>query len=173
MSVSIYPIPLGVDHCYVLQDKGCIVIDGGMPNQIDKFKKGLGKLPIEPGDVQLILLTHGHWDHIGSARDIKEYTGAQLALHQREKDWLEKSLKTLPPGVTRWGRTFVRIMAMFMSSVHVPPTKVDMVLGDGEVSLTQYGIPGKIVPTPGHSGGSVSVLLESGEAFVGDLAMNG
>ncbi|NIA28866.1 MAG: MBL fold metallo-hydrolase [Actinobacteria bacterium] len=173
MPVSIYPISLGVDHCYVLQDKGCIVIDGGMPNQIDKFKKGLSKLPIKPQDIRLILLTHGHWDHIGSARDIKEYTGAQLALHQREVDWLEKSLKPLPPGVTRWGRTFVRIMAMFMSSVHVPPAKVDMVLGDNEVSLAPYGIPGTIVPTPGHSGGSVSVLLESGEAFVGDLAMNG
>jgi len=124
-------------------------------------------------DIRLILLTHGHWDHIGSVRDIKEFTGAQVALHRREKDWLEKSLKPLPPGVTRWGRTFAGIMAMFMSSVHVPPTKVDMELGDREVSLTQYGIPGKIVPTPGHSSRSVSVLLESGEAFVGDLAMNG
>ena len=40
------------------------------------------------------------------------------------------------------------------------------------MSLAGYGIPGKIIYTPGHSVGSVSVLLDSGDAFVGDLAMN-
>ena len=40
------------------------------------------------------------------------------------------------------------------------------------MSLAGYGIPGKIIYTPGHSMGSVSVLLDNGEAFVGDLAMN-
>jgi len=42
-----------------------------------------------------------------------------------------------------------------------------------ELPLIGYGIPGKILYTPGHSMGSVSVLLETGDAFVGDLAMNG
>jgi len=40
------------------------------------------------------------------------------------------------------------------------------------VIITEYGIPGKILYTPGHSMGSVSVLLETGDAFVGDLAMS-
>ena len=44
--------------------------------------------------------------------------------------------------------------------------------GDEDISLLDYGIPGKVVYTPGHSWGSVSVLLKSGDAFVGDLAMN-
>jgi glyoxylase-like metal-dependent hydrolase (beta-lactamase superfamily II) len=64
-------------------------------------------------------------------------------------------------------------MALFMPRVHIPATSVDIVLGDEEFSLTEYGIPGKIMYTPGHSRGSVSVLLETGEAFVGDLAMSG
>jgi hydroxyacylglutathione hydrolase len=63
-------------------------------------------------------------------------------------------------------------MSVFMPLVHIPATDVDIVLGDGEFSLSEYGIPGKIVHTPGHSMGSVSVLLETGEAFVGDLAMS-
>ena len=40
------------------------------------------------------------------------------------------------------------------------------------LSLFEYGIQGKIINTPGHSSGSVSVLLETGDVFVGDLAMN-
>jgi hydroxyacylglutathione hydrolase len=173
MRVSIHTITLGVDNCYIIQGEGIIVIDGGMPEQARHFEKALKKLSVKTRDIRLILLTHGHWDHIGSAKEIKEITGAPIALHQREKEWLEKSLKPLPPGVTTWGRIFYKIMAMFMPLVHIPATDVDMVLGDEELSLIKYGIPGTIIYTPGHSMGSVSVLLETGDAFVGDLAMNG
>ena len=41
-----------------------------------------------------------------------------------------------------------------------------------ELSLDEYGIAGRIVYTPGHTAGSISVLLDSGEAVVGDMAMN-
>jgi hydroxyacylglutathione hydrolase len=172
VNVRIHPVKLGVDHCYILQGDGIIMIDGGTPGQAKHFMEALERLSIRPGDIRLIVLTHGHWDHIGSAREIKEITGAPIALHRREKDWLEKSLKPLPPGVTTWGHIFARIMAIFMPLVHVPATDVDLVLGDAEFSLLEYGIPGQIIYTPGHSRGSVSVLLESEEAFVGDLAMS-
>jgi hydroxyacylglutathione hydrolase len=93
-------------------------------------------------------------------------------MHAREKDWLEKSLKPLPPGVTLWGKIFTKIMAVFMPFVHIPATNVDVILGDEEFPLNEFGISGKIIFTPGHSPGSVSLLLDTGEAFVGDLAMN-
>jgi len=173
MSLGIHQIELGVDRCYVIRAEGTIMIDGGAPKQARTFMKGIERLSIKPEDIRLILLTHGHWDHIGSAKEIKEITGAKIALHRNEKDWLEKSLMPLPPGVTTWGRIFAKIMGVFMPLVHVPATGVDVVLGDEEHSLAEYGIPGKIIHTPGHSRGSVSVLLETGDAFVGDLAMNG
>ena len=47
-----------------------------------------------------------------------------------------------------------------------------IVLKDKEFSLHDYGIEGKVIHTPGHSSGSVSILLDTGEAFVGDLAVN-
>jgi glyoxylase-like metal-dependent hydrolase (beta-lactamase superfamily II) len=40
------------------------------------------------------------------------------------------------------------------------------------MSLREYGVPGRVIHTPGHTEGSVSVLLDSGEAFVGDIAVN-
>ena len=105
--------------------------------------------------------------------DIKELTGAGIAMHHREKEWLENSLKPMPPGVTAWGRVFGKILgALVVPFVRIPPAKVDLVLEDGELSLAEYGIQGTVIHSPGHSSGSVSVLLETGEAFVGDLAMN-
>jgi hydroxyacylglutathione hydrolase len=172
MRVSIRPILLGVDHSYIIRGEKIIMIDGGAPKQGKEFMKAIRRLSIKPEDIKLIVLTHGHWDHIGSAKEIKDLTGAKIALHQQEKDWLEKSLKPLPPGVTAWGKIFVKVMAIFMPLVHIPATDVDIVLGDGELPLAEYGIPGRILYTPGHSRGSVSVLLETGDAFVGDLAMN-
>ena len=173
MSINIYPIPLGVDRCYIIQDKGVIMIDGGAPKKRKAFIKSTKKTSITPEDIKLLILTHGHWDHIGSAKDIKEITGAKIALHKREKDWLEKSLKPLPPAVTLWGKIFAKVMGTFMSFVHIPATHVDIIFGDEEFALAEFGIAGKVISTPGHSPGSVSVLLETGDAFVGDLAMNG
>jgi hydroxyacylglutathione hydrolase len=74
MTISIHPIKLGFEHCYVVRSVGTILIDGGSPNQAHRFVKAMTRLNIDPKKVDLILITHGHWDHIGSARAIKEIT---------------------------------------------------------------------------------------------------
>jgi glyoxylase-like metal-dependent hydrolase (beta-lactamase superfamily II) len=64
-------------------------------------------------------------------------------------------------------------MAALMSPfIHIRPAKVDIVLDNTLLSLNEYGIAGKIVHTPGHTPGSISIVLETGEAIVGDMAMN-
>jgi len=173
MRVTIHPIKLGVGRCYVIQGERTIMIDAGGPRQVTHFRTALEALTIDPRSIRLIVITHGHWDHIGSARDIQEMTGARIAMHHREEDWLEKSMIVLAPAVTLWGQLFKTIMIPFLPLVHFPATDVDVVLGNEGMSLADYGIPGKIIYTPGHSMGSVSVLLNTGDAFVGDLAMNG
>ena len=172
MGTNIHTIPMGFDHGYIVQEQGTIMIDGGAPKQAKSFSKALENASIKPEEIKLIVLTHGHWDHIGSAKEIREITGAKIAMHHREKHWLENSLKPMPPGATTWGHIFGSIIKVFLPLIRIPAAHVDVVLGDEEFSLADYGIRGKVVYTPGHSSGSVSVLLETGDAFVGDMAMN-
>jgi len=172
MSLQIHTIKLGFDQCYLIGDKDLIMIDAGQPNKRKQFLKKLANLGIKPEQIKLIIITHGHWDHIGSAKDIKELTGAKIAMHKNEKEWLEKSIINLPPGVTVWGKIFSKIMSLFKPLIKIPSTKVDIVLDNKSVSLNEYGIAGFIEFTPGHSSGSVSIILKTGEAFVGDLLMN-
>jgi len=175
MAINIHSIHLGIDQCYLLQSEGVILIDGGAPGKVDIFRRAIDGLSIDPGEVQLLAMTHGHWDHIGSARDIKELTGAKVAMHQQDKDLLEQPLRPQPggpPGVTTWGRFLIWMVGLYTRSLDIPATEVDIMLDDEGLDLTEYGIPGRVIHTPGHSRGSVSILLETGEAFVGDLAMS-
>ena len=65
------------------------------------------------------------------------------------------------------------MLKLYMPLVRIAGTPVDVVLEDEEFSMEPYGIQGRVLHTPGHSPGSMTLLLDSGEAFVGDLAMNG
>lgn len=172
MDTEIHRLSLGIG-CYLIKEDGLILVDAGMPNQGKNFLKQLKDLSIEPGDISLILLTHGHWDHIASAGELKKLTGCKVAVNRHEKGWVEQALKPLPPATNLWGNMLGAAMRISLSFVNFPGTPVDMVLEDEEYPLEYCGIHGKVIYTPGHSSGSMSLLLDTGDAFVGDLAMNG
>lgn len=172
MQVDITTVALGFCQCYLVRGKAAVAVDAGAPGKGQKLVQALHSAGIRPEDLQLVILTHGHWDHIGSAAEIRAATGARIVMHRSEVAWLEKSLKPLSPGVTFWGKVLRAMHRPFMPLIKVPAAKVDLVLDDTPVPLSDHGIAGTIFHTPGHSPGSISLLLESGEAFVGDLAMN-
>lgn len=172
MAISVYPIEMGFDTVYVVKGESTILIDGGDPHKLNVFQEGLAKASINPKDIQLIILTHGHWDHIGSTRDIKELTGAKVLMHQKDMKFLDEAYPSQPPGFTLWGKTIIALLKLYSPMIRIPKFDVDVVVDGRDLSLIEYGIPGKLVHTPGHTRGSVSVLMDSGEIFVGDLAMN-
>ncbi len=161
------------NNCYLIKEDGIIMVDACTPNQGKKFLKWLKDLSINPGGISLLLLTHGHLDHIGSASEFKELTDCKVAINHREKDWVEKALKSLPPGTNLWGKVYAAIGNALLPFINFPGTPVDLALEDEDYSLEPYGIHGRVIHTPGHTSGSMSLLLDTGDAFVGDLAVNG
>jgi glyoxylase-like metal-dependent hydrolase (beta-lactamase superfamily II) len=138
---------------------------------MNSFTKALQRYDFDWKEIDLLVITHGHMDHTGLAREIKDLSGAKLAIHQREADWLKRGSAPIPPGTTFLGR-LLSSLGSLIPAITVPPTGADILIGDDGLSLDVYGIPGEVIYTPGHTLGSVSVLLGSGDAFVGDLAMN-
>jgi len=174
MPAYIHLVQLGLCNCYLVRDKGIILVDAGMQSLQPKFVQRLEALSIDPQDISLIFLTHGHWDHIGGLVEIKTLTDCKVAINQHEKPIVEQGLKPFPPPVNPWGSLLeILIKIRYKSSLNFSGAPVDLALEDGKYPLESYGIQGKILHTPGHSSGSMSLLLDSGEAFVGDLAVNG
>ena len=65
------------------------MIDAGGKNKIPALKKALKDIDVEPNTIELIVITHGHPDHVTSAKDFKELNGAKIAMHQLDKQCLE------------------------------------------------------------------------------------
>ena len=174
MAIKIYHLKLGINSSYLISDRGLIMIDSGPPKNLKTFLKQLKRLSVNPGAIKLIVLTHADPDHAGSARDIKEITGARVAIHAPDSKILEEGRNNWPPGVTPWGRiNHFLLYPLFRKFIALPAMKPDIALEEDTYPLSEFGIAGQIIHTPGHTKGSVSVLLDSGEAFVGCLAHNG
>lgn len=159
---------LNVSGFLLHTDQHMILVDTGHSKTISSFLSALDEMGKSPGDIDLIVLTHTHFDHAGGAAEIRRITGAPLAVHRSESLFLGRGRTPFPRG-TRWkgkvmttmGSLFARRMACY------PAVQADLLI-DEELDLTPYGIPGIVIHTPGHTAGSVSVILEDGGAIVGD-----
>ncbi len=173
MSTQIYPVRFGINRCYLIREDGMVMIDGGPPKKLAAFQKFIERIPVRPEDIRLIILTHGDFDHVGSAGEIKTLTGAKIAIHENDRRTFENALHHFPTGTTSWGH-FLRFLLNPITKMlfKFPKQKADIALDNSDYPLHDFGINGNIVYTPGHTKGSVSVILKTGEAFVGCLAHN-
>ncbi len=63
MSFSFHRIPVGIDNCFLLRGERTIPVDGGVPGGLNSFVNHMKQLHVDPKQIELIFLTHGHWDH--------------------------------------------------------------------------------------------------------------
>ncbi|MGQ9517460.1 MAG: MBL fold metallo-hydrolase [Anaerolineae bacterium] len=166
-SPYVVPLKLGIVHAFLLRGSGPILVDTGTPDAGKALIQALMRVGIEPAALELILLTHGHYDHAGNAAALQRISNATLAVGLGDGPMVRKSE---PPHYhpANWlGWLFLLLRRMGVSE-NQEPAQPQWYLA-GELDLHPYGIPGRAIPTPGHTPGSLSIILETGEAIVGDL----
>jgi glyoxylase-like metal-dependent hydrolase (beta-lactamase superfamily II) len=165
-------LPFGMVNSHlILGAGGCILVDAGLPGSESKIEKVLTKHRLTFRDIKLIVVTHAHVDHAGSAALLHELSRAPIVAHEDDaKHFSGETPMTFCP--TGWfGRLFLKTPLMFESYKGFEP---DILLSnDNTLDLSRYGIPGTIKHTPGHTAGSISVELSTKDALVGDLIASG
>ncbi len=170
--MKVKTLRLGITNCYLLKGKdGYILVDAGSLYQSKRFLSKLNKLKINPHDIKLIIITHAHYDHVGSLAAIKKICNCPVAISPEEGKITEEGRVVIPPGTNWVGKVVSSLGKTFKFILQFPKAEVDYIITE-EFPLEDWGIKGKIISTPGHTAGSLSVLLDDGRAIVGDLAMN-
>jgi glyoxylase-like metal-dependent hydrolase (beta-lactamase superfamily II) len=131
-------------NCYLVYceaSKACVIVDPGA--EAEKIFPVIAEEELHP---MAVINTHGHVDHIGANRDMKDKFGVPVWIHAADKDFL--------------GRTQSLELSLFLGAKDSPPP--DRFLADGEeIRIGQCRL--RILHTPGHSPGSISLL---GEGFL-------
>jgi len=153
--LKVIKMPAGVyaANCYLVYEENnreAIIIDpGGDADDIIAKVEELGL------DAKYIILTHGHGDHIAGVEAIKDRFNIPVAIHKKDKDILEDS-----------DRNFSSTMAM--GAVEVV---ADILLEEGD-RIEFGGLIGKIIHTPGHTPGGITINIENC-LFTGDTLFAG
>ena len=156
-----------VSSAYLVVDDKAILIDAGHPGQADRILAAVRRAGVEERDISLLIHTHGHGDHAGSSAELKRRLGLPVAVHAADADLLRRgdNGRVTPRGLE--GR-------LIAATVVRPyePVEPDVVLTE-EVSLRPYGVDAQVLFTPGHTPGSLSVVLPEHGAIIGDLMLGG
>jgi hydroxyacylglutathione hydrolase len=170
--VRISILPFGMVNCHlIISPHGCILIDTGLPGSDSKIARALRRHGLSFADIKLIVITHAHVDHAGSADGVRALSGAPIVAHQGDLCYYtqEKAMTLCPTG---WfGRLFLK--TGLIRRPYAPFTPDILLAADQCLELAPYGVAGTVKHTPGHTEGSISIELAGGKAMVGDLIASG
>lgn len=155
----------GAQAFFYRSPQGTAVIDPGYTGSYRAVLRFLGQLPLEPPQLDWVILTHHHIDHAGTALAVCEATGARLAIHRADAPYLRA--RRPRDRMTLWGladrlpRRWARFVVSCADCELVP-------LDDGDAIA---GL--RVVHAPGHTPGSICLWSASESAlFTGDVLNN-
>ncbi len=131
-----------------------LLVDLGWPGTMGKMRANLRRMGVPLDEIRYGLATHYHIDHAGLAQELKQ-AGVPLLV-------LDVQVSAIPT-MRRWTKPWDRYVEITLHD------NVTISFPESRSVLQRMGIPGEILHTPGHSDDSVSLLLDDGSAFTGDL----
>lgn len=131
-----------------------LLVDLGWPGTMGRMRANLNRMDVPIKEIRYGLATHYHIDHAGLAQELKQ-AGVPLLV-----------LDVQVPAIPRM-KTWIKPQDQYLEiTLH---DNVTISFAESRSALERIGIPGEILPTPGHSDDSISLLLDDGSVFTGDL----
>ncbi len=154
----------GINNCYILSDTKYAILIDTCP---ERYCNALFEA-VKNKNITLLIMTHGHTDHIGCAKYISNQLHIPIAMHQKDEILIQqpsaqKMLAHTPLGLI--------LCQKIKNQKPVPYFQPDIFLTHGQ-SLKEYGIKARIFTLSGHTEGSMGIWTPNKEFFVGDAMMN-
>jgi glyoxylase-like metal-dependent hydrolase (beta-lactamase superfamily II) len=150
----------------VSHDGKNILVDTSPSSRWKKLVNRLRQLEVEHLDA--LVLTHSHYDHVGNAARLKDKFKAKVIVHRQEADCLAKSKSVVPEGTNALTRFLAPRLARIANPwIKFAPCQPDVEV-DSSFDLGEFGFDAYIMSTPGHSPGSISLIVDNEIAIVGD-----
>lgn len=186
---KIIRIDLGNVNCYLLkQDNnfilfdtgGCTIFDKKPTNKRDILIKKLNQSGCKPGNLKLIILTHGDFDHTFNAKHIRDHYNAPIAIHPNDLKLVQNpNIKMLNDSVdlSHYSKFIFKIIIFLMKSkiknifhhviTNFETFTPDLLINES-FNLMDYGFNGKVLHLPGHTDGSIGIVIDNRHIIVGD-----
>jgi len=143
-----------------------VLIDTSVSRNWTMLQQQLDKSGINTLDY--LILTHAHFDHAANANRLKEKFNCKVYIQSQEERYLEKGENIIPEGTNFMTRLLVNLIGKrFFQKVRYEPCKPDVVVNSA-YPLEELGFNAYLMHTPGHTSGSMSLIIDNEIAIVGD-----
>ncbi len=168
--IPIFPLHMVNAHL-IRSDDGCVLVDAGIPGSERKIARVLAQQGLSFQDIKLIIVTHAHTDHAGSAARLRALSGAPILAHRDDADFYSRKapMTFCPTGLV--GKLFLKTPLPHQPYEGFVPDI--MMRNSDSIDLQDFGVDGVVRHTGGHTPGSIVVELSSQEILVGDLIASG
>jgi glyoxylase-like metal-dependent hydrolase (beta-lactamase superfamily II) len=165
---TIYQILKGRSNSFLVnQENNYILIDTGRENSWKELTSKIDEL-LGENELSCLILTHTHFDHAENANRLKKKYNCKIIIHESEADNLKQGDTPLPKGTNLATGFLVDVLGKKMQSRYkYEPADHDILVGE-KIDLSVFGFNKYIIHTPGHSQGSMSIIIDDEIAIVGD-----
>ncbi|MDO9511768.1 MAG: MBL fold metallo-hydrolase [Bacteroidales bacterium] len=152
----------------ILQQDVCILIDTGQASARKKLLNNLQNVLPNPLKIDFLVLTHTHYDHCQNAQFLKNMTGCKIIGSIYESKSANDGYTRIPRG-TNLATKALTCLGRRLGKVFFGHESFKMdIMVQKELDMNVYGIDAKIIACPGHSEGSISLIIDDEFVIVGD-----
>ena len=166
---EIFQVLSGRANAYFISTAlGNVLIDTGVRSSYQRLKKHIKKLHLVADKIDFLVLTHTHFDHCQNAKRIKDKDKSQIIIGAEEAEFVQQGKAPIPEGTFSFTRFVARLGRMLEAKQFgYAPFTADRLIDD-KMTLIKEDIVVELISTPGHSKGSISVIVDNDIALVGD-----